>query len=200
MVLRRNGRRARDRLNLAELGRWQRCDEPPEVLSLVLREASRSRLSGSVGVVCAHEHSGLVRRARDAAQCGDAAGFEEIFQGPTRIAGGWPHVIRVTYHDTSIAEGPLGDEGLRVLLPFAGGALDQAGFLASTYVPSGGVRPALTTLVVVCQPVLSALERRVVDRLRREVDEIHPRPVRASTEVERLLELRRQIVLAGREP
>jgi hypothetical protein len=184
-------------------------------LSLAV-EGGPAGLSGSVGIVSGQEGSELVLRAREAARSGDGALLEAIFEAhsqrpplkptsapgadPAPVADSLPPVIKVIYHDTVVAEGTIRDEGLCVVLPFAGGALDPGGFAASTYFSAGVAPSRLTTLVIVRQRELSDLERRALERLPREISEIGHRRLAATAEVERLLELRSGLVLAGREP
>ena len=61
--------------------------------------------------------------------------------------------------------GTLGDDGLCARLPFAGGALDPEQFATCAHVAAGDPAPALTTLVIVRESILSDLERRALDRL-----------------------------------
>jgi hypothetical protein len=209
------GKNSQLRSEPAELSARERHDHTPEVLSLAL-EGGPPGPGGSVGIVSGQEGSELVLRAREAARVGDGAGLATIYEAqsqrrrlsptsvpgadPARIADSVSPVVQVTYHDTIVAEAPIRDEGLCVLLPFAGGSLDPGGFAASTYLPPGVAPSPLTTLVIVSQPGLSDLERRALERLPSEVSEVGHRPLAAKAEVERLLELRRELVLAGREP
>lgn len=198
----KRGRSPHDPLNAAEPTRRQRRQHPPEILSPDLAGRSPKRLSGSLGVICAYERSELVRRAREAALGGDNAGLEAVFAADSGAAGRLDRaapLVRVAYRQATIVEGPVPAEGLRALLPFPGGALDLGRFVATTYGPPGAVHD-LACLVIVRQPSLSDFERRALVQLSSEVEEIRPGRINASTAVERLLEVRGQVVLAGRHP
>lgn len=174
-------------------------------------------VSGGISVVCGDDRSQLVGQARLAARSGDAVGLGRIFEagseplwrrqratvlepGPCGTVNPLASIVRVSYLGVPIAEGVVLDLGLRVLLPFAGGALDSGGFAASAYVALAAADPALTALVIVCQPKLSELERRAVDRIPREMREMDRNPLDAGIGVERLIELRKELLLSGREP
>ncbi len=201
-----------------ELARRERHDHAPEVLFLGSEGRAAGRPGGSVCVLSAYERSELVRRARKAAGSGDATTLGRIFEArtdgllglghrraaepdPTCMPGSTPAIIRVSYRGTPIAQGILHEEldGLRVLLPCAGGALDPEGFAASTYVPPGAAAPAVATLVIVREPKLSDFERRALDRLPREMSQMALGDrLDAGTPVARLVELRAQLLLARR--
>lgn len=111
-----------------------------------------------------------------------------------------PHepVVEVRYHGTPIVLGALGDDGLCARLPFAGGALDPEQFATCAYVAAGDPAPALTTLVIVREPILSDLERRALDRLPSESSLALAGERDAGATVPRLLEMRAKLLLAGR--
>ena len=106
----------------------------------------------------------------------------------------------VTYAGVPIAEGAVDAGGLRVSFPFAGGDLNLDRFEGSTYVAAGDVVPTLTTVVTVRQPRLSDLERRAADRVATEVGAVDLLRLDVGTGVERLIELRTELLLAGRPP
>lgn len=111
-----------------------------------------------------------------------------------------PHapIVRVAYHGTAVAAGPLNDRGLCTRLPFAGGALDPGGFTAATYVVSSDAAPAVSTLVIVSEPRLSHLEWRALDRLSGEDGLAVARELDAGASMTRLLAMRTELMLAGR--
>jgi hypothetical protein len=198
----------------AELSRRERHDHTPEVLSLAW-DGGPPGLSGSIGIVSGHERSELVLGAREAALAGDGTRLAAVLEvhsqqplKPSRIPGEDPArvtdsvspVLEVTYRGAVLAEGTIRDEGLCVGLPFAGGSLDPGGFAASAYFSPDVAPSRLATLVIIRQPELSDLEQRALEGLQSEISEIGHRRVAATAEVERLLELRTGLVLAGREP
>ncbi len=109
-------------------------------------------------------------------------------------------VAEVTYAGVPIADGVVAADGLTASLPFSGGDLDPGRFEASTYVAAGDVVPALTTTVTVRQPRLSELEHRVADRVAGEVGAVDSLRLDVGTGVERLIELRIELLCAGRPP
>ena len=109
-------------------------------------------------------------------------------------------VVEVTYDAVPIANGEVAEDGLRVSLPFAGGALDPDHFAASVYVVAGAPVPTLSTVVTVRQPRLSDLERRALDRMPGEIGDVDLVQLDVGAGVERLIELRTQLLLAGRPP
>jgi hypothetical protein len=148
-------------------------------------------------------------RAVAAARTGDLSGLEAVFEEESdrRLAPAGPQadrafvgappapIVEVSYKATPVAVGAVRDQGFRVSSPFAGGALDLDGFGASIYVATGAPAPQLTTLVVVCQPELSHFERRAVDTLSREMNDIPDGE--QEREVPPLVRLRRGLVLSG---
>ena len=110
-----------------------------------------------------------------------------------------PPIIWVSYYGTPITEGvslPEALNGVVVVLPFAGGALDPARFEASVYVARDAAAPPVKTLVIVRQPDLSSFERRALDRLTGERALGGRQDV--GTTLARLVELRAKLRLAGR--
>jgi hypothetical protein len=198
-----------------ELSRRERHDHTPEVLSLAW-DGGPPGLSGSIGIVSGHERSELVLGAREAALAGDGTRLADVLEvhsqrqplkrpripgeDPAGVTDSVSPVLEVTYRGAVLAEATIRDEGLCVGLPFAGGSLDPGGFAASAYFSPGVAPSRLATLVIIRQPELSDLEQRALEGLQSEISEIGHRRVAATAEVERLLELRTGLVLAGREP
>jgi hypothetical protein len=109
-----------------------------------------------------------------------------------------PAVIQVSYGATPITAGLVLHEqldGVVVILPFAGGALDPKRFSASVYIARGAAAPAVDTLVIVRQPDPSGFERRALDRLS---GEALGRDHDAGTTLARLAQLRAKLRLADR--
>jgi hypothetical protein len=158
-----------------DLAGMERRDHAPEVRFLGREGLDPGSGCGSITVT-----SGLDRTQRLGA---DAAPF-----------------VVVGYRGVRVVQGMVSVDGLRVSLPFAGGALDPDGFTASAYLAPGAVIPAVITLVVVCQPALSHLERRALDRLPDENGREEPGGRDAGAPPARLIELREALVLAGRQP
>jgi hypothetical protein len=193
----------------AELARRERHDHAPEVLFLDCEGRAPGLPNGGILVVSGHERSELVLRAQTAARTGDQAAIRRILKAPSAaqpdLAGalGAMHpIVQVSYHGMPIAEGmvlpePLG--AIRVVLPFAGGALDRDGFTASAYVAAGAAAPALATLVILREPKLSDFERRALDRVPGQMSRMAiGHGLDSGTSLGRLVELRAELMLAGR--
>lgn len=167
-----------------------RYDHTPEVLFLGAQDAEPALPSASICVVCvleAHPGPPGLRSGKPAEA------------GPTSSAGSIAPIVEVSYGGTPIAAGTLHEDGLCTLLPFAGGPLDPGKLAASAYVAVGAAAPAVSTLVIVREPNLSDLERRALDRLPGEMSRLalDPGPDAGAT-VARLLEMRAELILAGR--
>jgi hypothetical protein len=148
-------------------------------------------------VLSGAEDSARVDRAVAAARSADPLGAPAGGHNADRAFVGaslWP-ILQVSYKTTPVAVGAVRDQGFRVSLPFAGGALEPDGFGASIYVATGAPAPQLITLVVVCQPELSLFERRAIDTLSREMNDIPDGE--QEREVPPLVRLRRELVLSG---
>ena len=198
-----------------DLAARKRHDHAPEVLSLRWEGKAPGLGHGSITVVCGDERSPLVTCARVAARTGDGDALARVVAGrsygrPRPQWGsaavpeaaqpeGMRPIIQVSYYGRPITEGiPLHEalDGVAVVLPFAGGALDAARFEASVYVARGAAAPSVKTLVIVRQPDLSGFERRALDRLTGERALGGRQDV--GTTLARLVELRAKLRLAGR--
>jgi hypothetical protein len=182
-------------------------DHAPEVV--FLGSGPRPHLAGWLLVVAGEEGSELVGAAREAARTRDATGLTRFLDARSaanrRVKpefGGMHAIVRVSYHGTPLAEGPIvpeGPGGFTVLLPFPGGALDRNGFCASAYFAAGNGAGSLATFVIVCEPQLSDFEHRAVDRLGREMGRMALGcGLDAGAPLERLIELRAELIRAGR--
>jgi hypothetical protein len=205
-----------NRLTPADLAGRERHDHALDVLLLGSEDGSPGLPSGSITVLAGYEGSEFMGEACAAARSGDSARLgrtldarserrRELDRGVTpevdrtSILDSAHAIVQVSFHGTAIAEGVILDEELWVVLPFAGGSLDPAGFAASAYVAPAAASPAVSMVVVVRQPELTDLERRVFERLPREMSEMGIAWAGAGAEAACLIELRKRLVLGGRQ-
>jgi hypothetical protein len=179
----------------SELAGRQRHDREPEVFHVRARGSAPGLPGGSICVVSGEAKSRLVHDVRAAAAKHDAAGVAKLLEAHEdhllrrgRQVGRSvkrppaadairtiPAITRVAYRGKPVAEGLIVHpdlDAMRVIVPYAGGELDAKQFVASTYVPWGHKLPELETLVVVREPELSPLERKVLEKLPRELGQL----------------------------
>ncbi|MGV8908147.1 MAG: hypothetical protein ACOH1Y_04135 [Propionicimonas sp.] len=177
-----------------ELARRTRTDRPTDVYYVSSDEAVPGLPGGSICVISGLAGSGFVDKVREAAKTGDAASVVQLLNSveeelrtrrPLRqrrrrrdisaAIAGIPAITQVSYRGKLVAEAiPATEElpALRVLVPFAGGSLDLEAFTASTYRLREHAKTAVDTIVVVREPELSTLERKVLERLPAEINQM----------------------------
>ncbi len=186
----------------------------PEVVFLPHDGERRAVPHGCLWVVAGHGRSGLIQRSCAAAHAGDAARVAEILKGmedlrrQTRMrTGGEPlhasgSTIEVSYDGTPIAAGSLSRDVRQAVcarLSFAGGTLRPERFTASVSVERDADERPVASAVIVYQPALSDLECRALRRLPHEMSRRGvAQTLDAGAPMARLLELRAELVLAGR--
>jgi len=181
----------------AEFACRQQHEHTPEVSDLGGSDRAPGVASGSVWVVCGHPRSALVALARAGTGAGAVALADAATSTVARFDRDEP-IVQVSYNGTAIAAGAFRDHGLCALLPFAGGALDPRKFAGASFVAPDADAPAVSTLVIVCEPRLSDLEQRALDRLPAEDRLAVGGEADAGASVPRLLEMRAELMLAGR--
>jgi hypothetical protein len=194
-----NGK-ARDRLGEAlvalpvELVARRRNDKAAEVRFVESKEEAPGLPGGVICIVSGEPGDALLDEVRKAADGRDAAavsraleGYEErLKEAGEKVAGevegtsvaraiaALPAITQVSYRGKTVAEGMVVHPEMRstrALIPYAGGELDPEAFIASTYVLPGEAFE-VETVVVVREPELTPLERKVLDRLPNELSQL----------------------------
>jgi hypothetical protein len=190
---------ARDRFGEAlvalpvELAVREREDRAAQVL-IVDGEGAQGLPGGVVCVVSGEAGDETLAAVRAAAEQGDAAGVataleayeERLERAGAKVAArqaedsvvaavsALPAITEVRYRGKAIAEGLVVHPELGsmcALVAYAGGGLDPESFVASTFV-APGQQVAVETVVVVREPQLTALERKVLERLPAEAGQL----------------------------
>jgi hypothetical protein len=178
-----------------ELARRHRSDRTADVFHVQTRGDAPGLPGGSICIVSGLARSGLVRDVRAAAESGDAAAVAKVLEANerelrrrahgdakhrrhatvTEAIAAIPAITQVSYRGKLVAEGmPAFEEfpAVRVLVPYAGGELDPEAFAAHTYRLGKHRGVEVETVVIVRDPELSALEKKVLERLPREVNQL----------------------------
>jgi hypothetical protein len=179
----------------AELAVRERSDGAVEVRYVEAGGDDAPGLPGGVICVVSGEPGDpLLDEVREAAGEGDAAAVSKALEGyeerlkragekvARAVAAGsvakavasLPAITELRYRGKPVVEAMIVHpemRSMRALVPYAGGTLDPAAFVASTYVRRG-VAAEVETVVVVREPELTPFERKVVDRLPEEVDQL----------------------------
>jgi hypothetical protein len=176
-----------------ELASRRRHDHPVEVHYVKSAEDAPGLPGGSICVVSGAAESPFVREAHAAARGGDASAVAKVLRAhedqirkravDAREVGSEsagealtsiPAITEVTYRGRPVAEGMIVHpelQAMRVLVPYAGGHLEHDAFVASTYV-HGKHDPNVHTVVIVREPELTPIERKVLDKLPQEIDQV----------------------------
>ncbi len=179
-----------------ELASRRRHDHPVEVHYVKSSHDAPGLPGGSICVVSGAAEAPLLREVRAAAHSGDAVAVAKILRAheehlrkqvgevretrpekqlPTGEAlTSIPAITEVRYRGKPVAEGMIVHpelQAMRVLVPYAGGRLEHDSFVASTYV-HGKRAPDVHTVVIVREPELSPIERKVLERLPQEVNQV----------------------------
>jgi hypothetical protein len=179
-----------------ELASRRRHDRPVEVHYVKSSHDAPGLPGGSICVVSGDAKATFLRQVREAASGGDAGAVAKVLHlheehlsrrgselGEHRADRGTPTgealakvpaITEVSYRGKPVAEGMIVHpelDAMRVLLPYAGGRIDPSGFVASTYAHGKQV-PDVDTVVVVREPELTPIERKVLDKLPEEVNQL----------------------------
>jgi hypothetical protein len=179
-----------------ELASRRRHDHPVEVHYVKSSHDAPGLPGGSICVVSGAAKAPFVREVSAAGHSGDAAAVAKILreheehlrkqavevrevrpekQLPTGEAlASIPAITEVRYRGKPVAEGMIVHpelQAMRVLVPYAGGRLEHDSFVASTYV-HGKRAPDVHTIVIVREPELTPIERKVLERLPQEVNQV----------------------------
>jgi hypothetical protein len=178
----------------AELGNRRRHDRPAELHYVASSADAPGLPGGSLCVVSGRKGAAFVEEVRKAAHSRNASAVAEVLRAHEvhlhRRAGEVserarerpvgealaeiPAITEVSYRGRSVAEGMIVHpelDAMRVLVAYAGGRLDPSGFVASTYARGKQV-PDVETLIVVREPELTAIERKVLDELPEEINQL----------------------------